>query len=136
MIVVDASVAAKWFLPEEGANKATALLRSGQKLMAPEIIRIEVASAFTRLFRSGHIDMPTIETHMEKWKRSIRQESISLEPTTVDFEAAIEVSIRIKHQLQDCLYVAVAERLKAPLITADKKLLQKAEAVQCELTTL
>ena len=51
-LVVDASVAAKWYLPDEDyADQASALLghfRQGKiKLVAPEQIRYEVPSAIT-----------------------------------------------------------------------------------------
>jgi predicted nucleic acid-binding protein len=38
MIVVDASVAAKWFLPETGSEEATQLLSGANKLIAPDLI--------------------------------------------------------------------------------------------------
>jgi predicted nucleic acid-binding protein len=48
MIVVDASVIAKWFIPEVGAVPAHALLAAGDELVAPELARVEVASALIR----------------------------------------------------------------------------------------
>lgn len=59
MLVVDASVAVKWFYPETDSDKAEKLLFSGKKLVAPEIIRIKVAAALTRLFRMQSIDLDT-----------------------------------------------------------------------------
>ncbi|MFP5404778.1 MAG: type II toxin-antitoxin system VapC family toxin [Gammaproteobacteria bacterium] len=55
MIVIDASVATKWFLPEADSEQAAALLQIGEKLFAPELIRIEVASAITRRARLGEL---------------------------------------------------------------------------------
>ena len=136
MLIIDASVAVKWFLPEKDSNKAEALLLSGQRLIAPEIIRIEVAAAFTRLLRTGDFDRPTVETKLQKWQHALTQQAISLERTSNDFKTATKISMDIGHQLQDCLYVATAKRLNAPLITADKKLLKKADAVNCQLQAL
>lgn len=136
MLVIDASVAVKWFLPENDADKAEALLLSGQKLIAPEIIRIEVAAAFTRLLRTGDLDKPTVEAKLEKWHRALTRQAISLERTEEHFAEAAMISMDIQHQLQDCLYVAIGSRLGAPLITADTKLLKKRDKVQCVIRSL
>jgi predicted nucleic acid-binding protein len=48
MIVVDASVAAKWFLPEKGSSAALALQEGPSQLAAPDLIRMEVAAAITK----------------------------------------------------------------------------------------
>ena len=45
MIVVDASVIVKWFVPEVGAAAARALLSLADELISPELARVEVASA-------------------------------------------------------------------------------------------
>jgi predicted nucleic acid-binding protein len=45
MLVVDSSVAVKWFLEEPGDREAVALLRSGERLIAPELI---IAVGFRR----------------------------------------------------------------------------------------
>ena len=46
MIVLDASVAAKTYLEEAGAEAATELLAGPVKLLAPELIRLEVAGPY------------------------------------------------------------------------------------------
>ena len=48
MIIVDASVIVKWFIPEVGNVAAKALLSAADELMAPELARVEVASALIR----------------------------------------------------------------------------------------
>ena len=117
-------------------KQATAVLRSGQKLIAPEIIRIEVAASFTRLFRMGDIDIVTVQDNLEKWQRALTKQAVSLEPTIEHFDAAAALSIDMQHQLQDCLYVAIASRLNIPLITTDTKLLKKRDKVTCEIQPL
>ena len=42
MLVVDCSVAVKWFLEEPGDREALALLRAGERLIAPELIIAEL----------------------------------------------------------------------------------------------
>jgi len=45
MIVVDASVAMKWFLNDQDSSQALGLFHQSYKLVAPELIRIEVLAA-------------------------------------------------------------------------------------------
>jgi len=136
VLVVDASVAVKWFYPEKDTDKADAILYSGKKLIAPEIIRIEVAAALMRLLRMQSLDLDMAKILLDDWRKSLFHATVSLEPTLLDFDTATDISILIRHQLQDCLYIAVAARLGAPLITADKKLFEKAANVECQLLSL
>jgi len=52
MIVVDASVAMKWFLNDQDSSQALGLFHQSYKLVAPELIRIEVLAAidFTKIW--------------------------------------------------------------------------------------
>ena len=63
LIVVDASVAVKWALKEADSEAAAALLDDDDPLLAPELLRIEGASAITRAGRSGSaLPSPTSRT--------------------------------------------------------------------------
>ena len=53
MIVVDASVAVKWFVQEAGRDAATMLLRSGEEFLAPDLVILETLNVSTRKQRSG-----------------------------------------------------------------------------------
>lgn len=126
MIVVDASVAVKWFVPEKDSNKASDLLRREHKLLSPEIIRIEVAAALTRRLRTKELSEENTLLLLRDWHDHLALQAISLQATIQDFEAATMLSIQLGHQLQDCLYLAVANRFDIPLITADVKFFNKA----------
>lgn len=136
MLVIDASVVVKWFFPEVDSDKAERFLLSKEKLVAPEIIRIEVASAITRLLRMKNIDLETATLLLSDWREYLLEETVSLEPTLLDFDRATQIAMDINHQLQDCLYVAAAMRLNVPLLTADEKLLKKSDKIPCEFKTL
>ena len=56
MIVLDASVAAKAYVEEVGSDEATAVLACEEKLLAPELIRVEVAAALCRRVRRGELE--------------------------------------------------------------------------------
>ena len=54
-LVVDASVAAKWSLPEEHSGAARALLFEQHELIAPDFISIELAQVMLKTVRRDEI---------------------------------------------------------------------------------
>jgi predicted nucleic acid-binding protein len=128
MIVVDASVAVKWLLPEPGDAAAQELLASEERLVAPSLIRTEVAAALARRARFREIEPRDAETALGLWLQALRDGVISLVADEADLVTALGLTAELSHPLQDCLYLALAERLGAPLVTADKKFVIKARA--------
>ena len=61
MIVVDASIVAAWFLPEEHQPFASALVVAGQVLTAPDLLPVEVASAIVKASRRRRLDVGAVE---------------------------------------------------------------------------
>ena len=55
-LVVDASVAVKWFVKEEFSDEASALLESDAKLVAPGLLYAEVCNALWAMHRRGDIE--------------------------------------------------------------------------------
>ena len=127
MIVVDASVIVKWFLPEVGAVPAKALLAAGDELIAPELARIEVASALIRKGLREELTGADVESTLRAWFRAVSEGQILLLPNSEDIEAAATLALELRHPLPDCLYLAAAERLGVALITADRAFVRRAE---------
>ena len=128
MIVVDASVAVKWLLPEPGDAAAQELLASEERLVAPSLIRTEVAAALARRARFREIEPCDAEAAMGLWLQTLRDGVIGLVADEADLATALRLAVELSHPLQDCLYLALAERLGAPLVTADQKFVVKARA--------
>jgi predicted nucleic acid-binding protein len=126
MIVVDASVIVKWFSPEVGAVPAKALLAAGDELIAPELARIEVASALIRKGLRDELTDADVESTLRAWLRAISEGQLFLLPNSEDIEAATTLALELRHPLPDCLYLAVAERLGVALITADRVFARRA----------
>jgi len=124
--VVDASVVAKWFLPEAYKDKAEQLLRDfldeKVELTAPDLIVSEVGSLL--------------------WKRSMKLKDISpiqageiyvnflalnlpLRPSPTIATAALKLATDKNHSIYDMLYIALAEQSACELVTADEKLMNK-----------
>jgi predicted nucleic acid-binding protein len=126
MIVVDASVIVKWFIPEVGAAPAKALLSAADELVAPELARIEVAAALIRKAIRHEISGADVERTLRAWFRAVADGQIFMLPNADDLEAAAKLALELQHRLPDCLYLAAAERLGAALITADRAFARRA----------
>jgi predicted nucleic acid-binding protein len=135
MIVVDASVVVKWFIPEVGSVAARALLSSSHELIAPELARVEVASALIRRGIRQEMTGADVGRTLHVWFRALADGQIVLLPNADDIEAAAKLALELQHPLPDCLYLALAERLGVPLITADRVLARRAKP-QAELVEL
>ena len=126
MIVVDASVIVKWFIPEIGNAAAKALLATADALIAPELARVEVASALIRKGIRQEIAGTDVASTLRAWFRALAVGQIVLLPNEHDIAAAAKLALDLHHALPDCLYLAAAERLGVPLITADRAFARRA----------
>src|ERR1700676_5497479 len=120
MIVVDASVAVKPYLEEIGADAATELLAGPTKLLAPELIRLEVAGALCRRVRNGELQPDDAELRSQHWLAELDKGLFALTPDRDLLPEAIALSTKLKHALPDCLYLALPIRFHPPLITPDR----------------
>ncbi len=118
-LVVDASVALKWFVPEVDGDAARQLLTSGVTLHAPRFLAIETINAAWKNWRKELIGEEVvvglcgkIEALIDVWH---------VDETLL--QEATELALELKHPLFDCLYLVLAKRLGARMITADKRLL-------------
>jgi predicted nucleic acid-binding protein len=127
MIVVDASVIVKWFVPEVGDAAAKALLSAADELIAPELARVEVASALIRKGLRRELTGADVENTLRAWFRALAGGQIALLPNVDDIEAATKLALELQHPLPDCLYLAASERLGIALITADRAFARRAE---------
>jgi predicted nucleic acid-binding protein len=128
MIVVDASVAIKWNLIESDSESAAELLTCGVALFAPELLRVEGAGAFTRARRNGRLRAEDLPRVVDAWLTNVEGGAIQLSPDRLDLRRAAAMSLELRHPLPDCLYLALAERLSAELVTADTTFAKRAPA--------
>ena len=113
LLVVDASVAVKWYLrDEEHLSEADLLLdhrKAGRvELAAPRQIRVEVASSFRRAALRGRISMPEVDGLIVDW--------LGIDLTLVENEPLLREATRLWLRygctLFDGLYIACLLRLR------------------------
>lgn len=136
MLVVDASVATKWFVIESDSSAALEVPRLPLKLVAPSLVKYEVASVFYRLLRDGEISPEDASGYRDRWLQAIRTNVVSLERDDRDIIRGGEIAEQLNHLLADCIYLAMAERLAVPLVTADEKFAKKARKQFDSLLTI
>jgi predicted nucleic acid-binding protein len=117
-LVVDASVAIKWFIPEEGSIEAVKLLGGRHTLIAPDLIRPEVCSILWKL--CSRRLLTTDEAHR------IIDDFLSLPVEICDSESlvalAFDIAAATGRTVYDSLYLALAIETGGVMITADKRL--------------
>jgi predicted nucleic acid-binding protein len=136
MIVVDASVAVKWVTGEQDREAANALLESGEQIAGPYLLRTEVVAALARKTRFKEMTKADASAAVGLWASIVRGGEIELFAEDDDLHRALNLSLELNHPLQDCIYLALAERLDAPLITADEKFAAKARSRYSRVRTL
>jgi len=120
-LVVDASVALKWVLQEEGTERARALLAE-EALAAPELLWIECANVLWVKARRGHLEAVDARAALE----AIEATPIRALPSAPITAAALEIALDLDHAAYDCLYLAAALEQNAALVTADQAFAFKA----------
>lgn len=118
-LVVDASVAMKWYVNEAGSLAAHRILESSVNLHAPSLMRLELINGMWKNWRKKIVSEQEIRDAASLVERAIG----SWRQTGDLLEAALSLSIALDHVIYDCLYLALAKEIGATLITADKRLL-------------
>lgn len=129
MLVVDASVLAT-ALADDAADGDTARGRlRGQDMAAPELIDLEVASVLRRQLSAGRLDTRRARLALD----DLLDIPLQRVPHRVLLRRCWE--LRDNLTVYDAAYVALAEGLEAPLVTADARL-AKAPGVKCTVEVL
>lgn len=117
-LIIDASVAIKWFIDEPGSDAARRLWRDEPELLAPDLIVPEVCNAAWRKVRLGQSD----PAQAQKIAARLRNGVLEFRPTAPLASRAIELALELDHPVYDCFYLALAEAEKTELVTADLRL--------------
>jgi len=119
-LVIDASIAVKWVVEEDGTPEALAL-RQKSKLIAPEFLVAECANILWKKVQRNEFS----KAEALLAARLLQGAEIELLPMRSLLEAATQMSIEIDHPAYDCLYLALAIQKKCQFVTADERFLWK-----------
>jgi predicted nucleic acid-binding protein len=124
MIVVDASVILAWLL-----RLRSIPFSDDQHVHVPHLVDIEVANAVRGHVRRGELDQRSgwDILHTFRWLAITRHGTFSM----------LDRVWELRHNLTayDAAYVALAETLQCPLVTADARI-SRAPGLRCPVTVL
>ncbi len=120
ILIVDASVAVKWFVREELHEQALALLEKADLFEAPDLIVAEVTNIAWKKCARGEMTQPKAQAMAAAIGNYIPR----LRPSGELAGRALDMALELDHPVYDCLYLACSEAASGVLVTADKKFCQ------------
>jgi predicted nucleic acid-binding protein len=116
-VVVDASVAAKWFLPEVHSDAAARLLDPAIALYAPDLIVPEFGNILWKKIRRAELTRDEAREIL----RAFVALPLELRPSSILLSAAFELAGELDRSVYDSLYLALAVAEECAVVTADAK---------------
>ncbi|HEY3321617.1 MAG TPA: type II toxin-antitoxin system VapC family toxin [Planctomycetota bacterium] len=116
LVVVDASVAVKWLVPEPDAEHAKRLLDGTRVLTAPDFMLLEADNFICKLIRRGQ----ATEAEGDAMRASLRKMPVEYHPFEPLLDSACKFANQTRRSAYDCLYLALSVSLNGELVTADR----------------
>jgi predicted nucleic acid-binding protein len=121
--VLDASAAVRLILGDPAVAELAESIREVALVLAPELMLSEVVNALWKLQRADQL--PQLDP--QQLLADARELVDRVEPDRHLHAEALALACHVNHPVYDCLYLALARREAATLISADRSLLQLAE---------
>ncbi|TAJ27209.1 MAG: PIN domain-containing protein [Nitrospirae bacterium] len=115
--VVDASIAIKWFIPEQLSDAAGRLRQPGLRLSAPAFFWLEIGNVLVKKIRRGELTREEGDYVLKELRRLPLQQHADERL----FRPAYTLALQTHRSLYDCLYLALAEVIDGRMVTADRK---------------
>jgi len=121
--IVDASVAVKWFIPEDYSDIALRILERFKNLevvlYAPDSIKLEFANAIRKYYIRKIITRDLMNWILEEMKK------IPINYVRIDWRLATEalkIAVENNITVYDAYYIALSQERNIQVVTADEKL--------------
>ncbi|MBZ9991203.1 type II toxin-antitoxin system VapC family toxin [Mesorhizobium sp. BH1-1-5] len=116
-LVIDASIAVKWVVEEDGTPLALGL-RQRHRLAAPELLTVECANILWKKIQRGELSREEAKLAANLLERS----DIELFGMRGLLAKATELATDIGHPAYDCMYICLAMSRNWRFVTADERL--------------
>lgn len=119
-LVIDASIAIKWVVQEEGSEAALAL-RTRAELIAPDLMIAECANILWKKVERNEVS----KSEALIAARLLQRADVDILSTRNLLEPATRLAIELEHPAYDCIYLALAIEMDCRFGTADKAFVRK-----------
>lgn len=117
-VVVDSSVALKWFVPEIHSERAASLLDDSIQLAAPDLLYPEAGNVVWKKVGRGELEAEEAREIIAGLKRV----PIGVTASSLLLEAALDIALVHRRTVYDSLYAALAVAYDCVFVTADDRL--------------
>lgn len=123
--VLDASAVIRLICADPSATPWAKILVEAPLVMAPELMLTEVTNTLWRLQRANRL----ASLDPQRLLADARELADEVVPDRQLHAEALALACHLDHPVYDCLYLALARREAATLITADRRLQQLSQRV-------
>ncbi|MGO4448367.1 type II toxin-antitoxin system VapC family toxin [Phyllobacterium sp. TAF24] len=116
-LIIDASIAIKWVVEEEGTEEAVKL-RGRYKFAAPDLLVAECANILWKKVQRNEL----VPDEARLAARLLQRADIELISMRGLLEEAAMLAILLGHPAYDCIYLALAKQRQCRFVTADERL--------------
>ena len=117
-LVLDASAAVRLITGDPAASQWRQQIARAPLVLAPELMLSEVANTLWKLHRAGSLS----DLNPQELLADARDLVDQIEPDRHLHVEALALACHLDHPVYDCLYLALARREAAQLLTADQRL--------------
>ncbi len=122
-LVVDSSVAIKWFIPEPYSTEARRILDGYQSgaisFLAPDLINAEFGNIVWKKHLFQGLDATDAQTVIDEFRKI----ALSYASTAILIEEAFLLAVTHRRSVYDMLYLALSIRENCSFVTADERLI-------------
>lgn len=115
-LIIDASIAIKWVVEEEGTEEALKL-RGRYKFAAPDLLVAECANILWKKVQRNEL----APDEAQLAARLLQRADIELISMRGLLEEAAMLAILLGHPAYDCIYLALAKQRQCHFVTADER---------------
>lgn len=119
-LVVDSSVAVKWFIPETLSDEAVRLLDGSFELLAPDLLFAECGNVLWKKISRAEIGIDEGKDIIQ----ALGRVPLRVIGSARLLETALEIATTFRRTVYDGLYVALAVARDCTFVTADDRLVR------------
>ena len=118
-LVIDATVAVKWVVPEPDSDRAEDLL--DHALGAPDLLFAECANVLWKKVQRGELSKGEADIAAQ----TLEQADIAIASTRGHLASAMAIAVELDLPAYAAVYLSVAQAAELRLVTADDRLIRK-----------